>query len=389
MPMIRRKQTNSTTRGQGITSDIQEKLAKVNWQVVGTRLLGVICLMVLGGLLVVGLWPFRPPKNGVKWLKSGSGLNFGWRGTVLSSGKLQPWKVPGDSSYSFEIWFEPRYTEASSTLFALYASGNPRRFALRQSISDLCMQSDLQDGHFRTKSTRLYIDEVFRQGKPLFVTVTSNGGNVSVYLDGVLVRTSSQFPLSSRDLDGELVIGTNSVDDDSWSGLLKGLAFYNHELFPAEVVGHYKTWTEKGRPDISESERAVALYLFNEHVGSVVHNQVPSGADLYIPERYNLVHEAFLEPFWEAFSPTWDYWKDVLVNIAGFVPFGFLVCAYFSLAGRIKRPALLTILLGFAVSLTIESLQSFLPTRDSDSTDVITNTLGTCYGVWLYRLKLW
>ncbi|MGB9486519.1 MAG: VanZ family protein, partial [Terriglobia bacterium] len=85
----------------------------------------------------------------------------------------------------------------------------------------------------------------------------------------------------------------------------------------------------------------------------------------------------------------WSYWEYVLVNIAGFIPFGFLFCAYFSLAGRIKRPALVTILLGFTVSLTIESLQAFLPTRDSGTTDVITNTLGTCFGVWLYRLNLW
>jgi len=171
--------------------------------------------------------------------------------------------------------------------------------------------------------------------------------------------------------------------------LLKGLAFYDHALTPTEVVAHFKTWTGKKRPDISESERAVALYLFNEDAGGVVHNLVPAGTDLHIPERYQLVHQVFLEPFWEAFEPDWGYWQDVLVNIAGFVPFGFLFCAYFSLAGRIKRPALVTILLGLGVSLTIESLQSFLPTRDSDSTDVITDTLGTCYGVWLYRLKLW
>jgi glycopeptide antibiotics resistance protein len=79
----------------------------------------------------------------------------------------------------------------------------------------------------------------------------------------------------------------------------------------------------------------------------------------------------------------------VLINIVGFIPFGFLFCAYLSLAGRIKRPALVTILLGFTLSLTIESLQAFLPTRDSSTADVINNTLGTCFGVWLYRLNLW
>ena len=35
---------------------------------------------------------------------------------------------------------------------------------------------------------------------------------------------------------------------------------------------------------------------------------------------------------------------------------------------------------------TIETMQVFLPTRDSDMTDVITNTIGTCIGAGLFRL---
>jgi glycopeptide antibiotics resistance protein len=133
----------------------------------------------------------------------------------------------------------------------------------------------------------------------------------------------------------------------------------------------------------------VALYLFDERAGRVIHNQVPSGTDLYIPDRFLVLDQALLRPFWEEFRPGWSYWEDALVNVAGFVPLGFFFCACFSLAGRIKRAALVTILLGFTVSLTIECLQAFLPTRDSGTTDVITNTLGTCLGVWLYRLNLW
>ena len=79
------------------------------------------------------------------------------------------------------------------------------------------------------------------------------------------------------------------------------------------------------------------------------------------------------------------YWTDVLVNISGFVPVGFFLLNYLSLIQQIKRPAATVILIGFFLSLTIEILQWFLPTRDSDMTDLISNTFGTAIGVSLYR----
>jgi len=80
-----------------------------------------------------------------------------------------------------------------------------------------------------------------------------------------------------------------------------------------------------GRPAISEDEKAVGVYLFDERAaGSVVHNAVHGGIDLNIPKRFSLVHQIFLEPFWKEFRATRDYFSDVLVNIAGFVPLGFV-----------------------------------------------------------------
>jgi hypothetical protein len=126
------------------------------------------------------------------------------------------------------------------------------------------------------------------------------------------------------------------------------------------------------------------LYLFNEGGGDAVHNQFDSLTDLVIPKRFFVLHEPFLERPWNEYYPGWSYWKDVGVNVAGFIPLGFFFFGYFSFLRRVKHPIAITTAFGFAVSLTIEVLQSLLPTRNSGTTDLITNTFGTAVGVILW-----
>src|ERR1019366_1378930 len=120
-----------------------------------------------------------------------------------------------------------------------------------------------------------------------------------------------------------------------------------------------------------EDESPVALYLFNEREGNLVHNQLDPATDLIILPRYFVLHRGFLLAPWRQYRSSWSYWQDVSINIAGFIPLGFCVVAYFSSVRLVSRPAATTIVLGFITSLTIETLQAFLPTRSSDMTDII------------------
>jgi glycopeptide antibiotics resistance protein len=97
------------------------------------------------------------------------------------------------------------------------------------------------------------------------------------------------------------------------------------------------------------------------------------------------MYKEFLEPFWTEFSMSAKYWTAIVQNVIGFIPLGFCFYPYFA-ALSVKRPARITVALGTAVSLTIEVLQGFLPTRDSGTTDLFTNTLGTWIGVAGYNL---
>ncbi len=354
-----------------------------------TKVLGVVCLLLVAGLLYFGLSPFHSPENQVHWPSEGNGLAFGWYGTLLSSGTFKAEKIPAHSPCSFEIWFEPWNTWGGGALFVFYVPGKPQQLSLRQYESDLSLQIDTVSGPWPPRINGLEVPKVFRQGKAMFVTVTSNGEQTSIYIDGALARPAAPFPLSRRDFEGDLIVANSPMESNTWSGLIRGLAFYDQELTPGEVHQHYSTWTTKGRPDISQSEHPLALYLFDERRGSIIHSQVAPGPDLFMPRKFMVVDKIFLRSILKGFEPDWGYCKDVLINIGGFIPFGFLVCAYLSLAGRIKKPGFATIVLGFAISLLIESLQYFLPTRYSDITDITTNTLGTCLGVWIYGMRFW
>ena len=75
-----------------------------------------------------------------------------------------------------------------------------------------------------------------------------------------------------------------------------------------------------------------------------------------------------------------DYLTESLLNISLFIPFGFLIHK------NTKLTPLQTILTGFLFSICIEILQPLLSfDRVSDISDVITNTIGTCIGVFLYQ----
>ncbi len=346
-------------------------------------LLGILCIAVLSGILVAGLWPFHTPRNGVTWSKDRNGLRFGDYGTVRSTGALER-AASGDSrSCSIELWLRPANTHGG-TILTIYGADNRIPLSLHQSLTDLMLQSGKLGSSGRASRQKIYFNDVFRPGQPMFVTITSGLRGTSAYINGTLLSVARGFRLAARACTGQLIVGDFLRQQDTWSGQVEGLAIYVSELDAPTIFRHYDTWTKNGRPEIAERDRSTALYLFDERGGDIVRNHAGPGVDLLIPAAYTVVDKIFLEPFWDEFRPSWSYCENIIKNIAGFAPLGFCFCAYFALVCKAKRAGLVTVTFGFAVSLTIEVLQGFLPTRDSGTTDLFTNTLGTWIGVMLY-----
>jgi len=283
----------------------------------------------------------------------------------------------GDPACSFEIWLRPEH-KRSQTIFSVYTPEAPQKFTLRQSNADLVLRTKPGYG-----TPAFEVDGIFAAGQPLHIAGTSGAHGTAVYVNGQLARSAPDARYSMKDLEGTWILSGFGNRHDAWNGEIRALAIYNRELTPAEVSHDYERWTKHGPPGTSSGERALAMYSFEEGTGRTVRNRVPEGTPLTIPERFTVLHQVILEYPWTEFRPDWPYWKDVILNLGGFIPLGFFLRAYLPAAGNRTWPALATILLGAAASLTVEALQSYLPTRDSSMTDVLTNTLGTCMGAWL------
>ena len=349
-----------------------------------SKLLGVLCIAVLCITLSLGLWPFYSPRNEVSWLNGPNGLAFGKYGTVMSPRPLDAHDSQSDGSV--EIWLQPDRPNASATFLAFYRPEQGLLFTLNQSLTDLEVAVDIETGS-EEASAHFYVEEAFgpalRQRKPVFISLTSGREGTMVYLDGVLAKAAPGFLIPA--FNGRLIVGDSPRQPNSFRGQILGLAIYDVELSGAQVLRHYRTWTQTGRPDVAPEERNIALYLFDEHTGNTFvqpHRRRPGSRhsdDLYV------VDKIALEPFWKEFNFSRSYWTGNLKNIIGFMPAGFCFYAYFVVARPIKRPSLVALVLGVLVSLAIEILQIFLPTRDSGTTDIITNTIGTYLGVLCYR----
>lgn len=341
-------------------------------------------LIVLCGILVAGLWPFRAPRNEVSWLSQSNGLSFGKYGSILSAGVLAEDPREKGGPCSLEIWLEPRRIENTGTILGFYRpEANAVTFAVRQYHAGLVLERTTQGSfHDAKKATvSVYVDKVFNHQGPVLVTITSNQTATTVYADGTFLRKSTEFGLSRRDLTGRLVVGNSPVAAADWSGQFRGLAIYDRALTADEVSQHLLGWNKSEQEAFARKDGAAALYLFNEGSGNVVHNQTGSATALLIPDRFFVLSEPFLKRPWDEFHSNWSYWKNVFINIGGFIPFGFVFHAYFISARNSSGAVAKTIALGVVTSLTIEVLQAFLPTRDSGMTDLMTNSLGTAVGL--------
>jgi VanZ family protein len=345
------------------------------------------CVAAVVAILIATLWPFNPsPRNGVAWLQRTAGLKFEGAGVVVSSEPLKPAETQPSGAYTLELMLRPATTKAKSTVMAFYTPTRPRQLLVRQYKDSLEVTHDSAVEYDRAKTVNFAVDHFFRPGKLALVTISSGSNGTAVYLDGQFAESFPRFKISPSELSGQIVLGTSAVNYAPWEGELRGLAIYSKEMTPGDALRHYKEWTDPSGP--ADLEGAMARYTFAEGSGREVGNQVAGGPQLAIPASFSVPHKDFLRSARKEFRTNWRYAKDVLENIAGFVPLGLIVCAYVASTRNRWEAILITIMACGTLSFVIEVLQYYIPRRGSGTTDIITNTLGAALGATLTHARV-
>ena len=346
--------------------------------------------------MLAGLWPFNfRPRNRVNWLPAERGVHFDQYGRIYSRGPLRLKPASGietsGSGFTLELGVSlPANYDTISTILCVCDPAQKRDLTLEQWGAFLMLHGYFHDVAAGETLASLWMGQVGSIEQPVWVTVTSAPEGTVVYVDGK-PRTSLRYKaLLPESYSGSLLLGNSPSGGPAWSGYIFGLAFYDRPLAPNEVAAHHQIWLSGKTEQLSS---ALALYIFDEGKGSLVHNRAVSPApDLFIPTRFEQFRPKILEfPYPLKKSDV----QDTILNILGFIPFGFLLMLYLH---HVKgyptaNAVLLSVTAGVITSLFIELFQVLLPTRDSSVLDLINNVVGTLAGSllamatrdWLYR----
>lgn len=338
-------------------------------------------------VLFATLWPVHPfPKNRVYWLKDQNGVRFAGKGIIRSSTPFQAVdtsKQNSPSTLQAIVW--PADTDEVHTLLSFYSGKGRPQIELRQYLDGVLLFVNARDSAGVLRRIELDADHVLRKDQPAFLVFTSGSHGTTVYLNGKIVEHVSWYQDSAENFQGELILGTSPIDHDPWSGKLLGAGFFSKEFSPAEIQQSFKFWQASGAIPHGAGLAAIATYSFSEREGATIRDDTGAGPSLRIPASYSVPYKPALKPFWREYSPDREYVNDIIRNVAGFMPLGFLLGGYFSKKGGWPRAFLWVLLCGGALSFTIEVLQAFIPERNSGTTDIITNTAGAILGALAWK----
>ena len=329
--------------------------------------------------------------NGANWIADKAGIQFRKSGISYTDHFNENIEAntfeAKNSSLEIAIKIEKPYKNGFNFIFALHNGKDSNQLLLAQWRSWIIFMNGDDYDHKR-KSNRIFFDTALLPDGPLFLTMTTGSFGTKIYCDGKLVREKKDLTLElpsggkSRLLLGNSVYGINP-----WEGDVYGLAFYRSTLSDEKIAIHFKRWSEENDFSFAKTDKPLVLFLFDEKEGELAYDHTAGNDPLNIPKTIKILERKILVPPWQEFRFEIDNIEDIILNVIGFMPLGFFLFATLSrLDGNsMKHGILITATICFVLSLFIEIVQVWIPSRSSSMTDLISNTFGGWIGSIAYK----
>ena len=302
-------------------------------------LLGLVSIVTL----LFGLWPLDFwPENQVRWLPEQRGIQFykqGLSSRTNSGGVVYselpvvvPRSVPTSEPTTIEIYLESH--EGRDTGLAHIVSfhdGYPRSpLVIGQWKSHLVIRCRDNENESRDTYREISLREALRMDEKKLITIASGPDQISIYVDGELARSYSDRSLIKVDhFSGHLNLGNSSIGHNAWAGNIYGLALYDKLLTSEQIRQHHLLWgVDSMNLTATITPEPLIVYDFSEGGGAFVHNRVDNVNHLIIPSTFKPLKTAVELRFWRDIP--WDRQtaKDILINLFGFVPFGYCLSLF-------------------------------------------------------------
>jgi hypothetical protein len=352
------------------------------------------------GLLFVGLWPFdTSPKNRACWIPDQGGLYFDGQerwpklsvgGIAYTSSALSSLKpAPSEKgSFTIEILLKPAQDLSGGVprILSLIDGTDKEAFYLGQWRRSLIVRWFYYDQRGKRRVGEIGAWEALIEGRTKRLTIVSSQESTGIYLDGEIAKSFQGTALigEKESIRGySLVLGNSREVKSPWSGTILALNVYEHSLNEREIARN-----RNGSPEGAPNEGLIAAFALEKHHGASISDVSGNKNTLTVPERVTLRNSILAWPDWrnqKDSSPA----KDIVVNILGFMPLGFLLAFWRKQANGSRRweTILLTIVMGALISLCIEVTQAFIPARDSSMVDFLCNIVGTAIGGGLWEAR--
>lgn len=213
------------------------------------------------------------------------------------------------------------------------------------------------------------------------VKIEATAASTSVFINGHMMVRSTQYKIPLSYDNFTVSLGNTLNRKHGWPGTLSTFTFNYMNCTTID--------TSENQPHCNQTH-TIDLHEVLQSLSNPTNHVSQQSYTLVLHSPYTVLNMEWLSLGSTLHRNSPAHIKDVLINLLGFIPVAlgiFIICS-----GQYKPvfSAITTIIATIFLSLLIESIQVFIPSRTSSIIDVTANSLaGVCTGLFCYAVMQW